>query len=76
MLDEQSKVYKVEGVDESAPAAPQKKRKQHINGEEVRILNPLGQCAITDGCYVCRSNLPKSPRKRESTLLFMSPRYP
>jgi HIV Tat-specific factor 1 len=43
LLDEQSKVYKVEGVDESAPAAPQKKRKQHLNGEEVRILNPLGQ---------------------------------
>jgi hypothetical protein len=43
LLDEQSKVYKVEGVDESAPAAPQKKRKQHSNGDEVRILNSPGQ---------------------------------
>ena len=38
LLDEQSKIYRVEGVDESAPAAPQKKRKQHTNGEEVRTL--------------------------------------
>jgi HIV Tat-specific factor 1 len=41
LLEEQSKAYRVEGVDEDAPAAAQKKRKkQHVNGEEVRSAIP------------------------------------
>ncbi len=38
LLEQQSKAYKVEGVDEDAPAAaaaPKKRKKQHVNGEEV-----------------------------------------
>ena len=39
LLEEQSKAYRVEGVDESAPTVAQKKRKkQHVNGEEVRQM--------------------------------------
>jgi hypothetical protein len=39
LLEEQSKAYRVEGVDEDAPAvAPKKRKKQHVNGEEVRLL--------------------------------------
>jgi hypothetical protein len=46
LLDEQSKIYKVEGVDESAPAAPAKKRKQLSNGDEVRTLLASGPITI------------------------------
>lgn len=35
LLEEQSKAYKVEGVDESAPTLPKKRKKQYVNGEEV-----------------------------------------
>ena len=43
MLQEQSKAYRVEGVDENTPTLAQKKRKkQHVNGEEVGLTaNPL-----------------------------------
>ena len=41
LLEEQGKIYKVEGVDENAPAASvQKKRKQHANGDDVRNTLP------------------------------------
>lgn len=35
LLEEQSKVYKIDGVDENEPATQKRKRKQYVNGEEV-----------------------------------------
>lgn len=43
LLEQQREAYKVQGVDESEPAQPSKKRKkkEYVNGEEVRIPNPM-----------------------------------
>jgi hypothetical protein len=57
-------------VDEGAPAAPPKKRKQHTNGEEVRALNILVQSAVAYEFYFLRSNRLRSLRKLGSTLPF------
>lgn len=35
LLDQQAAIYRVEGVDENAPAAPNKKKRKQ-NGDEVR----------------------------------------
>jgi hypothetical protein len=43
LLEEQSKAYRVEGVDESAPTVAKKRKKQHVNGEEVRRIHPSQQ---------------------------------
>lgn len=67
MLDEQSKIYKVEGVDDGVPAAPQKKRKQHVNGEEVSVYStsrskslPL---TISTSLGTTRSKAQKAPHQ-------------
>ena len=44
LLEEQSKIYKVEGVDEHEPAAQKRKRKQYVNGEEVRFFPGKERC--------------------------------
>ena len=40
LLEEQQKVYKVSGVDESEPveAMKKKRKKEYVNGEDVRLL--------------------------------------
>lgn len=42
LLEQQQKAYKVQGVDESEPAQPSKKRKkkEYVNGEEVPYADP------------------------------------
>lgn len=67
MLDEQSKIYKVEGVDESAPAGPQKKRKQHTNGEEVSCIERHFYDLSLTSIIVSRTSLHRSLRRPAST---------
>ena len=49
LLEQQSKVYAVQGVDESEPAMqPRKKRKQvYTNGEEVSKLHRIPSSEVT-----------------------------
>ena len=45
LLEEQSKAYKVEGVDDEASTTHKKRKKQYVNGEEVGsyvCLSPVG----------------------------------
>jgi hypothetical protein len=71
LLEEQSKAYRVEGVDENAPPVTQRKRKkQHVNGEEVRPTPPFPATAfalIIGSNRMSRINLRKKPKSLAST---------
>ena len=45
------KNYMIEGVDEHEPAVQKRKRKQYVNGEEVRQLTRLSSLRFHFSCY-------------------------
>lgn len=60
LLEEQSKAYKVEGVDEHAPAPQKRKRKQYVNGEEV---SPSGVLPALHALTIYLSKQEQAPQK-------------
>ena len=63
LLEEQSKIYRVEGVDEGESVAPKKKRKQHVNGEEVSRNNTFDLWQRSHG----RAGSPSSETQESSS---------
>ncbi len=70
LLEEQSKIYKVEGVDENASTRPQKKRKEYTNGEEVSSPIQGTQMTFLTVFSLSRTGLCRSPKRPASTQLY------
>ncbi|KAF7513379.1 hypothetical protein GJ744_009800 [Endocarpon pusillum] len=71
LLEEQSKAYRVEGVDEDAPAAaaaPKKRKKQHVNGEEDQPVQKPKKARINTAVYV--TSLPSDSTLEEINSVF------